>query len=446
VNLSFRAAPGPRYSERVQSTVLTARLAGEHALTESQFERALALFTLGLETQPEHLVLRLRVADALLALGHVQRAALVYTTLARHAAHAGYPLLALVAIKILSTLEPALAPLVRGVADLYALDSGRVGLGVRLLQPGEDVPLLRSYDSMAQLSGEALARAAEAVGADLTRAGQNYPDMLSPIPLLSELGREDFAAVLQTVTLVRRRAGETVLRQGEPGESFFMVARGDLEVVREGAGGLMTSLATLHEGALFGEMALWARTPRSAFVRTTSACDLLEFHVDALGAASRGAGTISRALDKFTRERLVNNLMSTAPLFRPLDRTQQLDLVRRFVGHEIAAQTDLIREGEPGRGLYVVLHGGVDVWKRDGDHKLLLATLGAGDVFGEMSLLQGAPATATVTASQRSTVLFLAREYVERLMASVPQMREYLETLGDERALDTRLWLDTAAS
>ncbi|HEY6876419.1 MAG TPA: cyclic nucleotide-binding domain-containing protein [Polyangiales bacterium] len=430
----------------MQSTVLTARLSGEHALAESQFERALALFMLGLEAQPEHLVLRLRVADALLALGQVQRAALVYTTLARHASHAGYPLLALVAIKILSTLEPALAPLVRGVADLYAHDSGRIGLAARMIQPSEEVPLVRPLESVQQLTGEALARAAEAVGADLSHAGQNYPDRLSPVPLLSELSRDDFAAVLQTVTLVRKRAGETVLVQGEPGESFFMVARGDLEVVREAAGGARTTLAMLHEGALFGEMALWNRTPRTAFVRTTSPCDLLEFHVEALGRASRGAGTIARAIDQFTRERLVNNLIATAPLFRPLDRTQQLDLMRRFVGHEMAAGTDIIREGEPGRGLYVVLHGGVDVWKRDGDQKVLLATLGAGDVFGEMSLLQGAPATATVTASQRSTVLFLAREYVERLIASIPQMREYLEALGDERAMDNRLWLDVTAA
>jgi CRP-like cAMP-binding protein len=350
-------------------------------------------------------------------------------------------LLALVAIKILSTLEPALAPLVRGVADLYAVDAGRIGLGVRIKPPSDEAPLVRAVESMQQLSGEALARAAEAVGADLSRS-QSYPDVLSPIPLLSELSREDFASVLQTVTLVRRREGDLVLRQGEPGASFFMVARGDLAVLRENAGGQLQPLATLHEGALFGEMALLSRSPRSAHVRATSAADLLEFHVEALGQASRGAATIARALDKFTRERLVSNLIGTSPLFRPLDRTQRLDLVRRFVGHEVAAQTDLIREGEPGRGLYVVLHGSVDVSKRDGDQKVLLATLGAGDVFGEMSLLNGAPATATVTAAQRSTVLFLAREYVERLMSSIPHMRQYLESLGDERAMDTRLWLD----
>jgi hypothetical protein len=39
-------------------------------------------------------------------------------------------------------------------------------------------------------------------------------------------------------------------------------------------------------------------------------------------------------------------------------------------------------------------------------------------------------------------VLFLAREYVERLMDSVPDLRTYLGALNDERALDTRMWLD----
>lgn len=428
------------------STVAEARIQGERALTEARFEEALALFTLALESQPEQLDLRLRVADSLLALGHVQRAALVYTTLARHAAHAGHPLIALVAIKILSTLEPALAPLVRGVADLYACDTGRIGVGAREAALDDDVPLVRPLEQMLALSGEALARAAEAVGSDLSRASRGYPPVLPPIPLLSELARDDFAAVLQTVTLVRRREGDLVLRQGEPGASFFMVARGDLAVVREAANGRREELATLHEGALFGEMALLSRSPRSANVHAQSPSDLLEFHVEALAQVSRGVETIARALDKFTRERLVGNLLATAPLFRPLDHTQRLDLVRRFVAHEVVAETDIIREGEPGRGLFVVLSGSVDVWKRDGDQKLLLATLGAGDVFGELSLLRAAPAMATVTAAQRSTVLFLAREYVERLMTSLPQMREFLESLGDERVMDTRLWLDVTAA
>jgi CRP-like cAMP-binding protein len=252
-------------------------------------------------------------------------------------------------------------------------------------------------------------------------------------------------AVLETVQLVRVRGQTRVLNQGDPGSSFFIAARGDLEVVREAEDGTAVQLATLHEGALFGEMALFSKSPRGAHVNALSEADLLELPVAALSQLAGGAATVARALDRFTRERLVMNLIATAPLFRPLDRGQRIDLVRRFVAHEVAAGTDLIREGESVPGLYLILSGSVDVWKRDGDQKVLLATLASGEVFGEMSLLNDTPASASVTAAQRSTVLVLSREYVARLIESVPTLRAYLEGLGEERAMDTRMWLDNAA-
>src|SRR5262245_59650506 len=70
----YRRALGWRYSAHVHpstqpSTVAEARALGERALAEARFEQALAHFTLALESQPENLELRLRVADSLLALG-----------------------------------------------------------------------------------------------------------------------------------------------------------------------------------------------------------------------------------------------------------------------------------------------------------------------------------------------------------------------------------------
>ena len=426
------------------TTVLDVRVNADRMFAERRFEEALALYLCVLAQEPDHLDARLRVADGLLALGDVQRAAVVYTTLARHTAHAGYPLRALAAILILRALEPQLGQLVRAVAELYAADVGRTGRGARILPAVETAELSSEARALGELRGEALRVAAEEHGKDLSRCRMAYPDVLPRIPLLSELRQDDFVHVFETVSLVRKRGGDSVIAQGEPGQSFFLVSRGDLEVVREDSSG-RTQLATLHEGAVFGEMALLSRTPRTAHVLATSDTELLELHVEALGAAGSGVAEIAGALGKFTRERLIKNLLATAPMFKLLDRTQGIDLVRRFVAHEVAALTDVVREGEPGRGLFVVLSGSVDVWKRDGDEKILLATLGPGEVFGEISLLAASPTTATVTAAQRSTVLFLAREYVERLMSSVPALRAYLETLGDERTMETRMWLDGSA-
>jgi len=205
-------------------------------------------------------------------------------------------------------------------------------------------------------------------------------------------------------------------------------------------------LAKLHGGAIFGEMALVSAEPRSATVVAENDCDLLEFDKAALAAAASEVTTVATALDKFTRERLLTNLLATAPLFRPLDRTQRLDLARRFKALDVAPGTPIIREGDPGKGLYVVLSGGVEVWKTDDGEKVMLANLGPGQVFGEIALLHEEAATANVTATKQSTVLFLARELFQKLVEAIEEIREYVENLGDERLMDTRLSMENTES
>ena len=109
-------------------------------------------------------------------------------------------------------------------------------------------------------------------------------------------------------------------------------------------------------------------------------------------------------------------------------------------GHDVAPGTDLIREGDVGRGLYVVLAGEVEVLKGEEPFESTLATLRVGEVFGEIALVRGTVATATVRAARQSTVLFLARDYFERLLAALPEMRSFFETLTEERLRDADQW------
>ena len=95
-------------------------------------------------------------------------------------------------------------------------------------------------------------------------------------------------------------------------------------------------------------------------------------------------------------------------------------MLRRFTSHDVAPGTVIIHEGEQGRGLFVVLTGALEVSRRAADGEVVpLGALATGDVFGEMSLLRGALTTATVVCARPATVLFLAREYVERIVAAL---------------------------
>jgi CRP-like cAMP-binding protein len=239
------------------------------------------------------------------------------------------------------------------------------------------------------------------------------------------------------VKVVRLAHGAPVVREGEPGTSFFLVANGNVRVFSTDALGKQTELARLGEGAIFGELALVAAQPRSASVEVVGEADLLEMGADALRAAAGELPQLAEALDRFTRERLLKNLLATSPLFRPFSPQQRVDLARRFTGHDVAPGTAIIREGDPGRGLYVVLAGDVEVVKGEEPFENTLATLRSGDVFGEIALIRGTPAIATVRAARPSTVLFLAREYFERLTAALPELRTFFEDLTEERLRDS---------
>jgi len=87
-------------------------------------------------------------------------------------------------------------------------------------------------------------------------------------------------------------------------------------------------------------------------------------------------------------------------LFEGMDAALVSGLLASMSMHEVAAEEVIVREGEANRWLYLVESGEIGIW-RGHDHageSLRLATLKAGDSFGEMSVLNGDPVSATLVA------------------------------------------------
>jgi CRP-like cAMP-binding protein len=388
---------------------------------------------------------RMKVADCLVALGRSAEAAEIYRAVAWYCVRAGHPLAAVIAVRVLEQVIGTETDDVQAALVVhYGRESeliGRVGARINLPEPSTQVA---PPDLRVPAAGDPMAAAAQRALHCLDDF-DDYPEALHPIQLLSELSEASFRRVLRAVVVRRLPAGAWVIRQGEPGQSFYFVGSGEVRVFTTDAGGLDSDLARLHEGAIFGEMALISAQPRSASVQTVAETDLLEVTATGLAELAGELDQVAAALQRFTRERMLRNLMATNRLFRPFDRTQQRDLLRRFTSHDVAPGTDIIRQGDPGAGLFVVLSGEVEVVHTGaGGARTPLATLHAHDVVGEMALVSGGPTTATVTAVTMSTVLFLAREYVARIMAGVPEVRQYLEALSEDRHMDTQLALSGA--
>lgn len=396
---------------------------------------ALRLYDSIVSSAPLDFGARLHVADCLVALGEHALAAEVYRAVAWYTLKAGHPLTAVVSARVLEEVLGGEADdLMAALVVRYGSESELVGRFAARINVPPDSTQVAPPDLRAPVP-DGFAAAAAHRATHCCDDFDEYPEAVHPIPLLSTLSEESFRRVLRTLVVRRLPDGTAIIRQGEPGESFYFVATGEVRVFVNDAMGRENELARLHDGSVFGEMALLSAEPRSASVAAVGEADLLEVTRQSLETLAGELEQVATALQGFTQERLLRNLMATNRLFRPFDRSQQRDLLRRFTSHEAMPGTEIIREGSDGTGLFVVLTGELAVSKAGTP----LATLRAGDLVGEMSIMAGGPTTATVTAATRATVLFLAREYVERMVAGVPEIREYLQALAEDRTLDTQM-------
>ena len=116
-----------------------------------------------------------------------------------------------------------------------------------------------------------------------------------------------------------------------------------------------------------------------------------------------------------TRDRK-SELLSAARLFEGVDAEGMDRIAAVAVQVEFAADHVIARQGEIGTGFFVIVDGGARVI-RDGE---TLATIGPGDFFGELSVLDGRPRTASVIAAGSTTCLALATWEFERLILDHP--------------------------
>ena len=118
-----------------------------------------------------------------------------------------------------------------------------------------------------------------------------------------------------------------------------------------------------------------------------------------------------------TRDRR-SALLSAATLFDGLDNEAMERIAAVAVEVEFPADHVIARQGEIGTGFFVIASGRARV-VRDGE---TLATLGPGDFFGELSVLDGRPRVAQVVADGPTTCLALASWDLEALLLEDPKI------------------------
>src|SRR6266478_149124 len=124
-------------------------------------------------------------------------------------------------------------------------------------------------------------------------------------------------------------------------------------------------------------------------------------------------------------------------LFECLSEEQLRHVVREARLNTFGRGEPVIEEGSPGDSMFVLLRGAANVFVSKNGSTIQVASLGAGDCFGEMSLLTGEPRSATVRADADCYVMEIGKPVMAEVLRDAPGCLEKLSELLAQRKLET---------
>jgi len=112
-------------------------------------------------------------------------------------------------------------------------------------------------------------------------------ELLASSPLFEMLSPVELEYVADLARPRQFKSGEVIFEEGSVGDSIFVIAKGEIEILQKSNGGGEQTIAVLGSPSFFGEMSLIDKERRSATARPRSSCDLLQLSVENLAAFRR---------------------------------------------------------------------------------------------------------------------------------------------------------------
>ena len=126
-------------------------------------------------------------------------------------------------------------------------------------------------------------------------------------------------------------------------------------------------------------------------------------------------------------------LLRSIPLFAGLPENQVYQIARMAGVRKVPRNTTLVRVGDKTDALYVLVSGSAKVLNRDVEgREVILTLLGAGECFGEMSLIDGSPCSADVVSCEPCELLVIAKsDFAHALSENVDLCLNIMKSLAD---------------
>eukprot|EP01135_Chromosphaera_perkinsii_P003451 Nk52_evm20s243 gene=Nk52_evmTU20s243 len=208
--------------------------------------------------------------------------------------------------------------------------------------------------------------------------------------LFRNLDQEQKKEIVDAMFEKKVAKGESIIKQGDEGDNFYVVDQGSFDVFVSKHGGPSEKVVEVKVGGSFGELALMYNTPRAATV--TASEDSVLWAVDRV--------TFRKILMEttFRKRKVYEGFVSCVPILQNLTAAERSKIVDALEPITFEDEDAIISQGDMADGFYIVEEGeAVVVIDEDGEEKEL-NRLKRGDYFGEIALINEAPRSATVKA------------------------------------------------
>jgi HlyB family type I secretion system ABC transporter len=221
--------------------------------------------------------------------------------------------------------------------------------------------------------------------------------------------------------------GDIIVRQGEPADSFYVLLSGRARVVKADQSGTEIVLASLKPGDSFGEAALAEGGSRSATVRCSTAVEALRLdRTDFLELAEQNP-ELKHYLEVTARHRALHGFLYQFSNFGRLPVPALRSLIEKLEPIEVTKGRSIIKQGDAPGAMFILEKGRARAFSSNNGSQRNLAFYRDGDFFGELSILQGSPRSATVEAFSDCRLLALQPEAVRDLKRHYPEFGQLME-------------------
>lgn len=219
----------------------------------------------------------------------------------------------------------------------------------------------------------------------------------SNIIFIKKCGKDQRKILFNAMFEKKVTSGDVIIRQGDDGDNFYVIEKGEYDIFVKDASGTEKKVATLTDG-FFGELALLYNCPRNATIISTSdngvlwGLDQKTFRQVVVKATARKRATFEELLKGVS-------MLDSLTGYELMNVTDALD--------EVTYEKDqqIICEGEAASEMYFIMEGKVVVRAIDkaSETEKEIVVLDRGQYFGELALVLKKPRIASVYAAVEGT-------------------------------------------